>query len=827
MNNTPGLWDAIWRHGFPDWDELSEEICSTLRREIGPLDGKRILEAGSGTGRISCALACSGADVYLADYSEEALAMSREHFLAHSASGHFVLTDIRNLQLPDDYFDVVWSSGVLEHFGAYEQRIILNEMVRVSKNGAKIIVIVPYSNSLLYQLGKWWSEALGTWPYGVEEPMLSLGQVLEDTKVRLLREYTIAGEVSADFLRFLGPQGAMLRQLVRLKRRLHPEVEVPGYLLVSVMQVDKTLRAESPGSPDGLLPDTILPDTIMNKPVLFLSSVNWQFLWQRPQQLASRLARLGRRVVYVNAQRMGLAGFDTLPENGAGLNLALASLIAEQSYQAMDNLFVLSPVEQVSDKQGSCRYVLDDFLAQVTRMYELNDYACWVLSPLWAPSLRRLPGRKTIVYDCIDEHGGMADDRRVRELEAELIRQSDIVLVTSKNLLSAKSNSAKQIFYVPNGASRSAFEQAQTGGHVQDATPEDICSIPRPRIGFVGAIAKWVDQKLLRNVALKRPNYSFVFIGPAFVDISALKLPNVFILGAKPYDVLFSYYRQLDVGLIPFIEDDLQAWYSNPIKAYEYIAAGLPVVSTRIPELESLGALVSIASTEDEFCDLIDKAVEGKLRPDRQARERFWEFYDWDKIAGVADRIMKAHDWLMQGEPGEALKCIEAIPEFYHRPKWFARLCRRLLEYKARTGKTIIPLEIPGRLDVLVMAFPDWKALDSRWRSLIEVFVRSCAEGPQATLALRVDPEEVDEHEVFLLVRNLIEGTGLNPEHVSKILLVNDKIDPAELDRLIVTADAVVDTGDARMAPIVRWASDLGCTIVPVSAIEDYIWALS
>jgi hypothetical protein len=127
--------------------------------------------------------------------------------------------------------------------------------------------------------------------------------------------------------------------------------------------------------------------------------------------------------------------------------------------------------------------------------------------------------------------------------------------------------------------------------------PPDIADIPHPRLGFFGLIRDWVDLDLLAEVARKRPDWHIVMIGDAdsTVDLAPYRaLPNMHFLGRRPYADLPAYCKAFDVGLIPFKINELTKAV-NPIKLREYLAAGLPVVSTPLPEVRLCDALVSLA----------------------------------------------------------------------------------------------------------------------------------------------------------------------------------------------------------------------------------------
>jgi len=203
----------------------------------------------------------------------------------------------------------------------------------------------------------------------------------------------------------------------------------------------------------------------------------------------------------------------------------------------------------------------------------------------------------------------------LKYIEEKVIKKADIVIVTSKTLLNkVKKIRKNNVYYIPNGADFEHFY------HSEIITPEEYKNIPSPRIVYVGAIEKWFDVNLLKFCAEKLPNYSFVIIGPPKIKLSILSpYKNVFILGPKDYSLIPSYLKNSDVGIIPFKK--IEGIDSvSPIKLYEYMACGLPVVSVEWEELKNSPAF--LAKNKYEFVEMIEEA----LRLDNNSKSKFIEF---------------------------------------------------------------------------------------------------------------------------------------------------------------------------------------------------------
>ena len=170
------------------------------------------------------------------------------------------------------------------------------------------------------------------------------------------------------------------------------------------------------------------------------------------------------------------------------------------------------------------------------------------------------------------------------------------------------------------------------------AAPADCAELKGPVIGFFGLIADWVDLEVIRYLASSRPEWSFLLIGEVQTDTSALReLPNVHLLGRRKYQSLPAYCKAFDVAILPFVVNELTL-AANPLKLREYLAAGLPVVATPLPEVLKLKPLVRMARTPEEFLDQIEALLsEGKRGPD-PAVSRLMEPESWDRESGRAER---------------------------------------------------------------------------------------------------------------------------------------------------------------------------------------------
>jgi glycosyltransferase involved in cell wall biosynthesis len=242
--------------------------------------------------------------------------------------------------------------------------------------------------------------------------------------------------------------------------------------------------------------------------------------------------------------------------------------------------------------------------------------------PHAADVLSRTPSR-LVVYHCADDYAHVRGfPSTLPALEADLCRRADLVVTTSETLCQTRAQFNPDTYWIPNGADVERF-----------ATPSqpasELASIPHPIVGFVGGLSEWVDLDLVASLARRRPDWTFVLIGPIAIHASAVQpLPNVRLLGPRPYADLPAYLAAMDVGLIPFKRNDV-TFHADPIKAYEYLAAGLPVVATDMPALHRLSHVVSLASASDDFLRAIASSLAagrdaGCAQRQAEARRHSW-----------------------------------------------------------------------------------------------------------------------------------------------------------------------------------------------------------
>lgn len=269
----------------------------------------------------------------------------------------------------------------------------------------------------------------------------------------------------------------------------------------------------------------------------------------------------------------------------------------------------------------------------------------WSFAPHVVSAATALP-RRLLVYHCVDRWSAFRayDAGLMHRLEERLCRAADIVLASAMDLAERCGEFNRDVHYVPHGVDVEHFGRALEEGQV----PDELALIPEPRIGFIGLLEEWVDIELIATLA-RRTSFHYVLIGKVLTDLSPLQgLPNVHVLGRKPYHRLPDFCRAFHAGIVPFRISDLTVSV-NPIKLREYAAAGLPVVSTGLPEVVRAGPFVTCAESEDEWVAALTQAVEkgGEMVERRRQAERMRD-QGWpaiaERIRGILSEAMARVD---------------------------------------------------------------------------------------------------------------------------------------------------------------------------------------
>ena len=330
------------------------------------------------------------------------------------------------------------------------------------------------------------------------------------------------------------------------------------------------------------------------KPDIFIWAViDWRYRIQRPQHLARGFAERGHRVFYVstsfvNTRRKGFE-LESLDDSGRLYNVRL--------HLPGRPLIYLAPADQATSRR------LKASIASLLGWPSSRAIISIVQHPYWHPLVRKLPNSH-LVYDCLDHHEGFGSTGAdIATLERSLLKEAEAVVTTSQLLYDIATTYSTNVALVRNAAEYEAFCR-RPGSWYRDPQGRRV-------IGYYGAISDWMDLGLLDKVAREYPDCLLLLVGADDSGAARLRLaqlPNVVFTGEVRYQDLPFYLYGMDVCLLPFLVTPLTL-ATNPLKIYEYLSAGKPVVSVRLPEIDQFDNLVATAGTHAEFLAQVGLAL--------------------------------------------------------------------------------------------------------------------------------------------------------------------------------------------------------------------------
>jgi glycosyltransferase involved in cell wall biosynthesis len=384
---------------------------------------------------------------------------------------------------------------------------------------------------------------------------------------------------------------------------------------------------------------------IEGRSIVCLGFAEWDAqLWTNQQHLMSRLAK-GNRVLFLESlglRQPRLTGTD-LVRMARRVRKALAGP------RSVDGLHVLSPlVIPLHGRRGIAplnAWLVRLQVGRAARKLGIERPLLWSYVPQ-AEWLVDTLEPAAIVYHCVDDIAAQKGVKAAafREAESRFAARADLVLASAPALAERMRQLNRNVFYAPNVADTARFATALQEGHVDAG----MAVLPRPRIVFTGAVvATKLDLDLIEGLALARPDWSIALVGPVgpgdpLTDISRLRrLPNVHLLGARHYDDLPEVLRGADVALVPYAINELTKSVF-PMKIFEYLAAGLPVVTTPLPALAGTNG-VAVAADAPATVAAVERALAEDGHTARCTRSRAVLGNSWearlDEIAAYLSQL--------------------------------------------------------------------------------------------------------------------------------------------------------------------------------------------
>jgi glycosyltransferase involved in cell wall biosynthesis len=363
--------------------------------------------------------------------------------------------------------------------------------------------------------------------------------------------------------------------------------------------------------------------------LIVLSHLGWDWVWQRPQHLLSRLAR--RHPVFFVMEPL-------LDENPAAPYLKIEPRSA--GVTVAWPVFSLEQADAAGGFYALIGQLVDAWIAEE----QVQNPVFWLYTPMAQPVVANRPGA-VVVFDAMDELAAFRFAPPVlKAREAALMQRADLVFTGGQSLYEARRGRNPHVYCFPSGVERAHFATA-----LDRDLPEApaLAGLPHPRIGFYGVIDERMDLDLLAQVAALRPQYQWIMVGPtAKIEAADLpQAPNIHYPGKQEYAALPGFLKGFDVCMMPFARNESTRFIS-PTKTLEYMAAHKPVVSTPITDVAGpYGHIVRLAGTAEEFVAAVDAAL-AEDRATRAARvaaeNKVLARQEWDRLAAEMEQLIDA-----------------------------------------------------------------------------------------------------------------------------------------------------------------------------------------
>jgi UDP-galactopyranose mutase len=367
-----------------------------------------------------------------------------------------------------------------------------------------------------------------------------------------------------------------------------------------------------------------------NVDLVCFSHLRWDFVYQRPQHLMSRFARHRRVFFFEEPVRSD--------RRAPGVRIRLSK---------DTHVRIVTPLLPAELGSSDSRQALWHLANKLFGKYKIVDHISWFYTPM-AIEYRPATLPSVTVYDCMDELSlFMNAPTNLLRNEQELFKSCDLVFTGGISLFEAKCQQHSHVYPFPSSVDAAHFLQARA---LPDCAPDQM-GLSKPRLGYVGVIDERIDLRLIHGMAEQRPEWQFVMVGPVVkIDPAELpRLPNIHWLGPKDYKELPKYMAGWNVALMPFALNE-STRYISPTKTPEYLAAGLPVVSTAVRDVvRQYGnlRLVKIATGVQEFLAAAEEALtcgislKMRHRIDQHLQALSWD-QTWSSMDGLIQNVISA-----------------------------------------------------------------------------------------------------------------------------------------------------------------------------------------
>lgn len=365
--------------------------------------------------------------------------------------------------------------------------------------------------------------------------------------------------------------------------------------------------------------------------VICFSTKTWNSLWTRKQRFMKMLAESGHKVLYVEP-------VPTIKTILIRLREKSIHKLCSRLFEVNSNLHIFTPPVLIPGKSRFYsvsridQLILGFMVKRIQKKLRFFDPILWIFG-FNASNMIGAFSEKLVVFEYTDKLSEFKGVNKyvAKRLTIETAQKADIIFVTADGLFKEMKEINKNTFISSNGTDARLFSKA-LNNHI--SVPEKMRGIRHPILGFAGAISDWVDLDLIKYTAEQLPEYSIVLIGP--ISKKSLlswrrKYKNIFHIDKVRQDVLPMFLANFDVCLNTLKLNSLTETL-NPLKIYDYLAAGKPIVSTNIPEVRKIEKYIYISRSYEEFVALTKKALKEDSEKRRLARMKCANKYSWERI---------------------------------------------------------------------------------------------------------------------------------------------------------------------------------------------------
>ena len=356
------------------------------------------------------------------------------------------------------------------------------------------------------------------------------------------------------------------------------------------------------------------------KSILVFPNIHWGYRWQRPQQIFSRLGKKNYNIFYLSPIPSSTEYLKEVSKNVFEVHIKSPEIVNVLRTLELDE-------ELAKDFYTSINNLVGEYLNKESLVF--------VLHPVWKKVVDMFKGKK-IVYDMMDLYSGFKEAKpELVGAEEELVKKSEFVITTADNLYKYAKKLNDNVIMIRNGCDLERFTDIKENGELD-------CLKDKPIIGYFGAISDWFDVDAMEYAVRNNQDKYFILIGN--IDTKKVRklfrFKNVFFLGEIKHDELGGYLAYFNVCTIPFVLNNLIK-STNPVKFYEYVATGKPVVASRFPELEKYADICYLYDSKEDFSKDIYKALYDDSKDMVEKRKIVAKENSWEERVESLEREIK------------------------------------------------------------------------------------------------------------------------------------------------------------------------------------------